>query len=148
MIEPSPAPSRPLALPDGVRLFLGRPHVATIATTDRDGAPRQAAIWFRLDGDEILINSLVGRRWPANLLRDPRVSLAVTDPEHAIRWVGVRGTAAPIEDQATAQADIADLARRYETSDPGSADRLIRDRFSKQVRISFRVRISSIHDHL
>ena len=62
------------------RTFLGRPGLyATIATIDADGSPRQAVIWYRVDGDEIVINSLVGRRWPANLLRDPRIAVAVHD---------------------------------------------------------------------
>src|SRR6478672_6220543 len=58
-----------MSLSDATRTFLGRPGLyAVIATIDADGSPRQAVIWYRVDGDEIVINSLVGRRWPANLL--------------------------------------------------------------------------------
>ncbi len=86
---------------------------ATIATIDPDGAPRQAVVWYTVDGDEIVINSAVGRRWPANLLRDPRISLAVIDAADGYRWVGLIGTVRAVTDQATAQADIAAMARRY-----------------------------------
>ena len=62
------------ALPDTIRDFLADLRFATIATVDPDGSPRQAVIWYRLEDDEIVINSAVGRRWPANLLRDPRIA--------------------------------------------------------------------------
>ena len=39
-------------------------------------------------------------------------------------------------DQSTAQADIAEMARRYHADDPDEAERLIRDRFQRQQRVS------------
>ena len=59
------------SLPDHVRRFLAEPRYAAVATIDEDGAPRQAVVWFLLDGDTIVVNSLDGRRWPTNLRRDP-----------------------------------------------------------------------------
>jgi len=131
-----------------VHAFLDDIHFATIATIDPDGRPRQAVIWYTLDGDELVVNSLVGRRWPANLLRDPRVSIAVIDREDSLRWIGMSSTAVPVHDQATAQADIAGMARRYHADDPEHAEALIRDRFQPQTRISFRVPITDLHVHL
>ena len=70
-----------IALPDAIRAFLADGlRFATIATIDPDGGPRQAVIWYTLDGDDLIINSAVGRRWPANLVRDARISVAVADP--------------------------------------------------------------------
>ena len=131
-------------LPARIRAFLGAPNYATIATIDPDGAPRQAVVWFALEGDVIVLNSRVGRRWPDNLLRDPRVSIAVIDSTDGNYWVGVKGTAVAVEDQATAQADIARLARRYE---PADLERTLRE-FEGQRRISFRVAIGKVHVHL
>ncbi len=140
-------PSRSVlpALPDHVRAFLAEPRFAAIATIDDDGAPRQAVIWFLLDGDTIVVNSLDGRRWPSNLRRDPRVSLAVTDARDQA-WVGITGTVEVVDDQARAQADIAAMARRYE--DPDEAEAVIATRFSKQRRVSFRITVTGIHDHI
>jgi PPOX class probable F420-dependent enzyme len=135
-------------IPEHLRAFLAEPHYATISTIDPDGAPRQAVIWFTLAGDDLVINSLVGRRWPTNLLRDPRVAIAVTDRHDGLRWVGVRGQAIPVRDQPTAQADIAGMARRYHADDPGHAEDLIRDRFATQERISFRIAVAAVHEHL
>lgn len=137
-----------VALPDSVREFLATGlRCATIATTDPDGAPRQAVIWYTLDGDDLIINSAIGRRWPANLVRDPRISLAVADAGDGYRWVGLTGVVETVRDQPTAQADIAAMARRYHADEPDEAERMIRDRFARQERISFRVRASAIHDH-
>lgn len=137
-----------VVLPAHIRAFLGEPNFVAISTVDPDGAPRQAVVWFTLDGDDLIVNSAVGRRWPANLLRDPRVSLAVIDRADGLRWVGVMGTAVPVTDQAAAQADIAGMARRYHADDPVEAERLIAERFQRMERISFRVRVASVHDHL
>lgn len=131
-----------------VRAFLSATRFVTIATVDPDGRPRQAVIWYRLDGDEIVLNSKVGRRWPTNLGRDARVALAVHDQDDGYRWIGLTGTVTVVDDQPTAQADIAEMARRYHADDPTEAEALIRDRFERQPRVSFRVAIDAIHDHL
>lgn len=143
-----PTPPTSTTLSERVRAFLDANRFATIATTDPDGSPRQAVIWYRLDGDEIVLNSLVGRRWPSNLVRDPRISVAVGDQADGYRWVGLTGRVTVVEDQPTAQADIAEMARRYHADDPAEAERLIRDRFERQPRVSFRVSIDAVHDHL
>ena len=139
---------RPVLLSDQVRAFLEADRFVTVATIDPDGAPRQAVLWYRLDRDEVVLNSAVGRRWPANLQRDPRISLSVTDDADGYRWVGLTGTARALTDQATAQADIAEMARRYHADDPAEAERLIRNQFERQQRISFRIVPLGVHDHL
>jgi PPOX class probable F420-dependent enzyme len=135
-------------LPERVRIFLEDLRFATIATRDLDGAPHQAIVWYRVDDDEIVINSARGRRWPANLARDPRISFSVVDGADGYRWVGLTGTVREIADQPTAQADIAALARRYHADEPEKAERLIRDRFERQERVSFRFRPAAVHDEL
>ena len=142
--ETKPATSRSGPLDARIRTFLAAPNYATIATIDPDGGPRQAVVWFALEDDVIVLNSRVGRRWPDNLLRDQRVSIAVIDATDGNYWVGITGTAMAVEDQATAQADIARLARRY---GPADLERDLRE-FDGQQRISFRVTIASVHDHL
>ena len=136
------------ALPERTRTFLTAPHFATIATLEPDGTPRQAVVWFTLDGDDLIINSAVGRRWPSNLVRDPRIAISITDRLDGYRWIGLSGSVAVIRDQATTQADIAAMARRYHADEPGRAEALISDRFQAQERISFRLTIGSFHDHL
>jgi PPOX class probable F420-dependent enzyme len=143
-----PATNGLTALPDHIRAFLDTDRYATISTIDPDGRPRQAVIWYTVDGDEIVINSAIGRRWPTNLLRDPRLSFAVIDAADQYRWVGLTGTVRAITDWAGTQADIAAMARRYHADEPDEAERIIHERFERQERVSFRFRPATIHDEL
>jgi PPOX class probable F420-dependent enzyme len=136
------------ALSERLRAFLVDKHFMTIATVDPDGSPRQAVIWYTVDGDELIVNSAVGRRWPANLLRDGRVSAAITDHADGYRWLGLTGHAVAVTDQPTAQADIAAMARFYHDDEPDEAEALITTRFERQERISFRIRVDAIFYHL
>ena len=141
--------TEPVILSPALRAFLDDRHFATLATVAESGAPQQAVVWYRLDADgTIVVNSAEGRRWPADLRRDPRVSLAIIHHADGYRWVGIQGVVeAVIDDQRVAQADIADLAHRYHRDDPGKAERLIQDRFQRQQRVSFRIRPLALHDH-
>jgi PPOX class probable F420-dependent enzyme len=141
-------PVAPSALPARIRAFLAEPNFATIATVGTDGTPNQAVVWYRFDDASIVINSAVGRRWPANLVRDGRISVAVLDRHDGMRWVGFTSEATPIRGRATAQADIAEMARRYHADDPQEGERIIRERFQRQERISFRIAVGAVHDHL
>ena len=139
-----------LALPDRLRAFIAAPgRFTTLATLDPDGAPRQAVVWYRLDPDgKLVVNSAEGRRWPANLRRDARVAIAIATPGDGYQWVGLEAEVAEIiDDQAIAQADIADLARRYHPDDPAEVAASIA-RFRVQHRVTFRLRPTSFHDHL
>lgn len=142
------SPIRPRArLTDEIRAFLDDTRFASIATIDPDGTPRPAVIWYTVDGDDIVINSKVGRRWPSNLVRDPRIAFSVVDGTDGYRWVGLHGVVTVVEDQATAQADIAGMARRYHADDPDEAERLVRERFEREARISFRIHPIALTDH-
>jgi PPOX class probable F420-dependent enzyme len=120
-----------------VREFLAETRFAILATVDPDGAPHQAVVWYRLDGDEIVVNSADGRRWPANLRRDLRIDVTVAD---GYRYVQARGVVTIVDDQTIAQADIAEMARRYHADEPAKAEAMIHDRFEQQHRVTFRLR--------
>ena len=123
---------------DPIRQFLEAPRFATIATLDPNGDPHQAVIWYALDGDDLLINSRVGRVWPQNLDADPRVSIAVYDTERPYHCVMLKGRATRIHEGADAERDIMDLARRY-GRDPS--------RYGGQQRATYRVRIEHAFDY-
>jgi PPOX class probable F420-dependent enzyme len=139
-----------LQLPDHVAAFLAAPgRFATLASIDPDGAPRQAVIWYLFEPDgRITINSLEGRRWPANLRRDSRLSLAIADPADAYHFVALTGVVDEVvADQGVARGEISAMAHRYHPDDPASAEKSIAG-FVNQQRISFRIRITAFHDHL
>jgi len=102
-------------------------------------------IWYRLEPDDrVLVNSRIPRRWPTELLRDGRCSLAVTALDDPFQWVGLQAVVeAVIDDVEQARDDIVALAVRYAEDDEDSVAR-----FRTQPRISFRLRIVTAHDHL
>ena len=127
-----------LAFVDDPRRF------ATLATINPDGTPHLAIIWYAPQPDgSILLNSKLGRRWPDNLLRDPRCSLAVED---GMEWVTIRGEVDVIDDRAQGIEDICALAVRYEGDDAAALEVRFAE-FRKQDRISFHLRPRSITVH-
>ena len=134
-------------LSDAVRAFLDQPHVASVATTDDDGQPRQAVVWYRLEPDgRILINSRPPRRWCANLVRDPRLAISVIDADDAYRWIGLTGLVEEVVDAVErSRDDIVALAYRYHPEGPTESSIAA---FRSQPRVSFLVRITGVHDHL
>lgn len=121
-----------LITPD-LRSFLTAdpPRHTTIATVNPDGSPHQIVIWYELRGDLFVVNSAQGRRWPSNLRREGRASLAIYDGDDALT------IACTLEDSyegEQAQADIAASAHRYYA--PEIAERSIA-RFRTQPRVSF-----------
>ena len=151
-MEPAPAPAVPgiaahARLSEPIRAFLERPLFLSLATVDPDGAPRQALIWYRLEPDgRILINSRVGRRWPANLVRDGRVAIAIADPDDGYSWVGLTGhVESVVDDEEAALDDIVGLAWRYHPDGPAQSQL---DSFRAFCRITFRIAIDGVHDHL
>ena len=135
----------PATLSDRVRSFLDRQLYPVLGTSGPDGEPHQAVIWYRLDPDgRILVNSRSPRRWPSELRRDGRASLAFTDLEDPFNWVGVQACVEEVIDEVEqAREDIVELAVRYGEADDDSVAK-----FRSQARISFRLRITAIHDHL
>jgi hypothetical protein len=146
-MEPAQSPTLPSPdLTDRIRSFLDQPLFAVIATTDDGNRPRQAVIWYRLEPDgRILVNSRVSRFWPAHLQRDGRASLAVIGAD-GYSWVGLNGHVDAVDDDpARALADIEALAWRYHPDGPDPADL---ESYRAVPRITFRIAIDRVHDHL
>jgi len=141
-VSDATAPSSPTLSADA-RRFLEAPRFAVVATVNPDGSPLQAVVWFRLEGDAIVFNSRVGRRWPSNLARDRRVSVTVSD---GYNYVDLRGEVDIDNDPDVGQAVIADLSRRYRLSkEKAEADIA---GFATQRRVTFRLRPSRIFERL
>lgn len=126
-----------------VRDFLATPgRYAVLATIEPDGSPLQAVVWYELEpAGTVLINSLEGRRWPTNLLRDPRASLTVED---GYDYVSMRGTVEHLHGGEAASRDIARLAHLYATGE--DLERRLAG-FRGQRRISFRFHPRTVLRH-
>ncbi len=68
-------------------------------------------MWVDVDDGIPTFNTATGRKKPANLENDPRISLLVIDPQDAYKWVAVDGKAELTTDGADQQIDR--LAKKY-----------------------------------
>jgi len=128
-----------MQLEESVRQFLDDRRFAVVATINADGSPQQTVLWYYVDGDEIVMNTAEGRRKPFNLRRDARVSFCVED---GYKYVAISGAVELNDDQETAQADIRRLAILYDGPEEGA--RASDERFSKQHRITIRLKIDKV----
>ena len=122
------------------RKFLEERHFAVVGTTNPDGSPHLAVMWYLLDGDDIIVNSAQGRIKDRNLARDPRMSLVVEDE---YRWIRIDGRVRIEHDQKITHEDIRRLASRY-YQDERKVDDAMRNNFSTQHRITYRLALRRI----
>ena len=85
---------------------------ANLATLMPDGSPQVTPVWVDYDGTHILVNTAKGRVKDKNMRREPRVSLAIGDPENPYRYLEVRGRVVEIT-EAGADDQINRMAKKY-----------------------------------
>jgi PPOX class probable F420-dependent enzyme len=100
------------AIPDKYRDLFSKKAFASLGTLMPDGRPQVTPVWVDLDGDLIVINSAKGRQKDRNLRRDPRVSLAIIDPDNPYRYLELRGRVVEITEQGAAE-HIDKMAKKY-----------------------------------
>jgi PPOX class probable F420-dependent enzyme len=94
-----------------VRELLDKPNYADVSTLNQDGSIHSAVVWVDTENGNVAINSAIGRKWPTNLERDPRVTILVQEAGNPYNYVEIRGEA----QATTAGADehINGLAKKY-----------------------------------
>jgi PPOX class probable F420-dependent enzyme len=95
----------------GVQELFEQPNYGVVTTVNPDDSLHGTVIWTDLEDGAVAINSAVGRRWPSNLLRDPRVSLVIFEQSNPYHFVEISGNAEATADGADEHIDR--LARKY-----------------------------------
>lgn len=85
---------------------------ANLATLMPDGQPQVTPVWCDFDGKLVLVNTAKGRQKDRNMRRDPRVSLALMDPDNPYRYLEVRGRVVEMTEQG-ADEHIDKMAKKY-----------------------------------
>jgi PPOX class probable F420-dependent enzyme len=85
---------------------------ANLGTLMPDGRPQVTPVWCDFDGEHVIFNSAKGRQKDRNVRRDPRVSLAISDPENPYRYLEIRGRVVEITEQG-ANDHIDKMAKKY-----------------------------------
>jgi PPOX class probable F420-dependent enzyme len=85
---------------------------AQLATLNPDGSPQVTPVWVDFDGTHVLINTAKGRVKAKNLAREPRVAMAVSDPDNPYRYLGIRGRVVDMTETG-GDAHIDKMAKKY-----------------------------------
>ncbi len=99
-------------IPEKYRDLFSKKAFASLGTLMPNGAPQVTPVWVDLEGDHVVVNSAKGRQKDRNLRRDPRVSLAIIDPDNPYRYLEIRGRVSEITEQGAA-AHIDKMAKKY-----------------------------------
>ena len=78
-------------IPEKYRDLFQKRAFASLGTLMPDGRPQVTPVWCDFDGEHVIFNSAKGRQKDRNVRRDPRVSLAIIDPENPYRYLEIRG---------------------------------------------------------
>src|ERR1700744_6519341 len=93
-------------IPEKYRDLFQKRAFASLGTLMPDGRPQVTPVWVDFDGEHVIFNSAKGRQKDRNVRRDPRVSLAIVDPENPYRYLEIRGSVVEItEDGADDSID-------------------------------------------
>ena len=99
-------------IPDQFEDLFEKKAFAGLATVGADGTPQVTPVWVDFDGTYVRFNTAKGRVKDRNLSRNPKVALAIQDPDNPYRYVQVRGRIAE-STETGADAHIDALAKKY-----------------------------------
>ena len=94
-----------------VRELLDKPNYAVVSTHNADQSIHSTIVWVDAENGIVAINSAIGRKWPTNLQRDPRVNVLVQETGNPYHFVEIRGQAQATTDGADEHIDR--LANKY-----------------------------------
>ncbi len=97
---------------DAARRIFDSRALAHVASLEPDGHPNVTPVWVELDGEEIVINTALGRAKARNLANDPRVAVSITDLDDPQANVAVRGTVVAFTTKGADEV-IDRLAKKY-----------------------------------
>ena len=100
------------SIPDKYRDLFSKRAFASLATLMPDGGPQVTPVWVDLEGDLVIVNTAKGRQKDKNMRRDPRVALALIDPDNPYRYLEIRGRVVEIVEQG-ADPHIDKMAKKY-----------------------------------
>ncbi|WP_255196575.1 PPOX class F420-dependent oxidoreductase [Halorarius litoreus] len=89
-----------------------KPSIAYVATLLPDGTPHVTPTWIDFDGENLLVNTIRDNRKDRNVRDDPRITVAVADPENPYRYLSVRGEVVERREE-NAREHLDAIAERY-----------------------------------
>lgn len=102
----------PKSIPEAYYDILAKRAFAHFVTLMPDGSPQSSPVWIDREGENLVVNSAVGRLKDKNVKRDPRVAISVADPDNPYRCLMIRGEVVEITEEG-ADDHIDAMAMKY-----------------------------------
>lgn len=99
-------------IPEDVLSILRGASLCYVSTIMPDGSPQLTQTWVDTDGAHVLINSVQTHQKVKNLERDPRITIAVSNPEQLFTYRELRGRVTNITTDGAVE-HIERLSQRY-----------------------------------
>ena len=125
----------------GVRERLEASNFWLLGTVNPDGQAQINPMWVDIEGEDIILNTAIGRRKEKNLRRDPRLTLAMIDDDNPYAYVEIRGQVVEYIEGDEAEAGIDKLAKKYIDKD------VYPWRREGERRVKLRIKPTWIHDY-
>lgn len=136
---------------DEARTFLEGGKTIYMASNGRDGYPHLIAMWYALDGDDVIMSTYRKAQKVKNLRADPRCTLLLEEgPIYSeLKGLFLRGRCEVIDDEDTTLETMRKVGERAAggTPIPVGADDALRERAKKRVTLVFRAEKTRSWDH-
>ncbi len=99
-------------LNQSAKAILAEPVFVHVALVRPDGTPHVTPVWVDIDGDNVVINTALGRSKARNIHKDSTIALSTFDAKNPYQAVAFQGKVIEVtEDGADAHIDF--LAKKY-----------------------------------
>ena len=102
----------PASIPESYLDLFQKKAFGSFTTLLPDGSPHTTPVWVDFQNGDIWVNSAVGRQKDRDVRRDPRVAIALIDPDNPYRYLGIRGRVHEITEQGATE-HIDKMAKKY-----------------------------------
>jgi PPOX class probable F420-dependent enzyme len=131
-----------MPLTDAQRAYLNEPRFAVLGILGADNSIWQTVMWYRLEGETIIMNTANGRLKERQLRKNPNVSITV---ENGYDYITLTGTASIDDDPERGQREIRDIGLRYQSAKEN--EKMAQTGWNKQHRITIEIPIARVIAH-
>lgn len=130
--------SKPFTKSKLFRFLEEEPRIGRLATTDPDGRPHVVPVWFKPDGERLLIHTMANMRKAKNIAATGRFALAVDTTSWPYRGVMLQGRARAAPTDEIDHRFIEDLTVEYLGTQHRSMGRYMADLPGEHVTLVLR----------
>ena len=125
-----------IAIPPSARRLPEDRAYGRLVTRNPDGSPQTSMLWFDVEGDGLLCNTVDGRVKVRNMRHDPRVIVSVRDHGNPLSYLLVHGRVTAMTPEG-AEEHIEKLGQRF--TEPGEQQLLAQFRGAGAPRLLVRI---------